>query len=98
MIELNKQLESILLCAVRYAIGRRTYMVGEVTGFISPLIPQLSDNALYVIRNDITDAETYKNLGDEKIDAPLWKALRLRAVNELKRRSSESAKREELYR
>ena len=97
MFEVDEKLESILICAVRYAIGRRTYMVGEVTGFINPLIPRLSNNALYVIRNEITDAETYKNLGDEKIDAPLWLMLRLRMVNELKKRGCETAKRKGFY-
>ena len=34
---------TILNCAVRYAIGRQTYMPGLVIDFITPLLPHLSE-------------------------------------------------------
>lgn len=72
-IEINKDFETILLCAVRYAIGRQTYMPSLVIDYITPLLPYLTDNTLRLIANEITEYEGYEGgLGDEKIDKPYW--------------------------
>ena len=72
-IEIDKNFETILLCAVRYAIGRKTYMPSLVIDYITPLLPYLSDNTLRLIANEITEYEGYEGgLGDEKIDKPYW--------------------------
>ena len=72
-IEINKNFETILLCAVRYAIGRQTYMPSMVIDYITPLLPYLSENTLRLIANEITEHEAYEGgLGDEKIDKPYW--------------------------
>ena len=72
-VEINKDFETILLCAVRYAIGRETYMPSMVIDYITPLLPYLSDNILRLIANEITEYEAYEGgLGDEKIDKPYW--------------------------
>ena len=72
-IEIDKNFETILLCAVRYAIGRRTYIPSLVIDYITPLLPYLSDNTLRLIANEITEYEGYEGgLGDEKIDKPYW--------------------------
>ena len=72
-IEINKNFETILLCAVRYAIGRRTYIPSRVIDYITPLLPYLSENTLRLIANEITEYETCEGgLGDEKIDKPYW--------------------------
>ena len=86
MIELDENFETMLICAERYACGRQTYMPSIVVGYITPLIPQLSDKALVVIRNDITFTAEHGGLGDPVIDEPLWKGLQLRVEEELKRR------------
>ena len=62
---------AILNCAVRYAIGRRSYMPGLVVGFIRPLIPHLSDKTLWCFEKDIAE-EMPNGLGDPQIDAPKW--------------------------
>ena len=73
-IEIDKTFESILICAVRYAIGRQTYIPSMVIDYITPLLPYLSDNALRLIANEITEHGAYEGgLGDEKIDRPYWK-------------------------
>ena len=59
----------ILNCAVRYSLGRRTYMPHLTTAFISPLLPHIDDNALYVMIDDIEKSHSY---GDEDIDKPAW--------------------------
>ena len=72
-IEINKDFETILLCAVRYAIGRKTYMPSLVIDYITPLLPYLSEDALKLIANEITEHDTYESgLGDEMIDRPYW--------------------------
>ena len=72
-IEIDKNFETILLCAVRYAIGRKTYIPSLVIDYITPLLPYLSENTLRLIANEITEYGTYEGgLGDEKIDRPYW--------------------------
>ena len=73
VVEINKDFETILLCAVRYAIGRKSYMPSLVIDYITPLLPYLADNTLRLIANEITEYEAYEGgLGDEKIDRPYW--------------------------
>lgn len=73
VVEINKDFETILLCAVRYAIGRETYMPSLVIDYITPLLPYLSDNTLRLIADEIIEYRSYEGgLGDEKIDRPYW--------------------------
>ena len=72
-VEINKDFETILLCAVRYAIGRRTYIPSLVIDYITPLLPYLSEDVLKLIVNEIIERYTYEGaLGDEMIDKPYW--------------------------
>ena len=72
-VEIDKNFETILLCAVRYAIGRKSYMPSMVIDYITPLLPYLSEDVLKLIANEITGCYTYEGaLGDEKIDKPYW--------------------------
>ena len=71
-VEINKDFETILLCAVRYAIGRETYMPSLVIDYITPLLPYLSDNTLETMAEDIADKDYPGGLGDEMIDRPYW--------------------------
>ena len=72
-VEIDKNFESILVCAVRYAIGRKSYMPSMVIDYITPLLPYLSEDVLKLIVNEIVQHYTYEGaLGDEKIDKPYW--------------------------
>ena len=72
-IEIDKNFETVLLCAVRYAIGRKSYMPSLVIDYITPLLSHLSYNTLGLIANDITEyGKYYGGLGDDKIDRPYW--------------------------
>lgn len=62
----------VLNCAVRYCLGRRTYMPSSVIRFITPLIPQLTTRTLYVFKEDIEKREGHGGYGDENIDKPDW--------------------------
>ena len=61
---------AVLNCAVRYCIGRMSYMPGLVIGFILPLLPYVSNRTLWCFDRDISSAYS---LGDPNIDAPKWK-------------------------
>ena len=71
-IEINKDFETILLCAVRYAIGRKSYMPSMVIDYITPLLPYLSYWMLGLMAAEIIDHNYEGGLGDEKIDKPSW--------------------------
>lgn len=73
LLEIDKNFETILLCAVRYAIGRKSYIPSLVIDYITPLLPYLSEDVLKLIANEIVQHNTYEGgLGDEKIDRPYW--------------------------
>ena len=73
LLEIDKNFETILLCAVRYAIGRRTYIPSRVIDYITPLLPYLSEDVLKLIANEIIEHDTYEgSLGDEMIDRLYW--------------------------
>ena len=72
-VEINKDFETILICAVRYAIGRKSYIPSLVIDYITPLLPYLSEDVLKLIADEIIEHYTYEGaLGDEKIDKPYW--------------------------
>lgn len=85
----NKALDDIIVCAVRYACGRRTYMPGIVVTFTKTLVKNLETNTLRVICSDILSAVVSGNgLGDPSIDAPLWDDLYRVCKKELNRREA----------
>ena len=89
-VEINKDFETILLCAVRYAIGRRTYIPSLVIDYITPLLPYLSEDVLKLIANEITEHDTYEGgLGDDKIDRPYWLNFKRKILAEMERRGNE---------
>jgi len=68
----------LMMCsAVRYALGRMTYIVGTTCDFITPLVPYLDMSALQNINKDITEHAEMNQLGMD-IDREHW--LKLRAA------------------
>ena len=68
----------IWLCAFRYALGRKTYIVGTVTDYLTERIRVLSELAKKIIIQEITEAEGdtgFMGLGRED-DKVRWLALR----------------------
>lgn len=82
----NDDFGCILNCAVRYAIGRQTYMPGLVIGFIRPLLPHISDKTLYIFDQDITEQKYIGGYGDKSIDEPLWMRFHQDVIAEEERR------------
>lgn len=86
-VEINKDFETILLCAVRYAIGRQTYVPSRVIDYITPLLPYLSEDVLKLIADEIIGHYTYEGaLGDEKIDKPYWEQFLRKIKVEMEKR------------
>jgi hypothetical protein len=76
---------TIVNCAVRYALGRRTYIVSTVSDFITPLFPYLSSKTLWNIQKDIKGAYS---LGDDDIDKPVWIRMLYNVQAELDKREN----------
>lgn len=87
-IPITEDFETILICAVRYAIGRQTYMPSIVIGYIRPLIGELNTNTLRVMERDVREAGYY---GHETIDKPDWVRFLKNLQEEMKRRRAGDA-------
>ena len=79
----REDFETIFICAVRYCIGRQTYMPRVIQRLIKPLLPELESGTLIVMRKDIRDAGYW---GDEQIDKPGWMQFLADIETELERR------------
>lgn len=67
--------EIVLMCAFRYALGRQTYVVGEVAEYILQHSHILSAGTKDRIKREITEAEYENGLGAE-MDAKQWHKVR----------------------
>lgn len=47
--------EQILICAVRYALGRMSYIVGVVAEYVAVKQPELSKESINIIIRDIEE-------------------------------------------
>ena len=77
---------AVLICAVRYCLGRQTYMPGLITGYITPLLPHISDKTLRCMETDLSKPDLYGGFGNEKIDEPIWIKFRNNVQEEIQRR------------
>lgn len=84
----SEEFGSLVICAIRYCIGRRTYMPHVIIDFVSPLIGSLSSTALNCINRDISQAINTNSLGDEIIDTPAWKKFYDKINEELNERKT----------
>lgn len=63
---------AICNCAVRYAVGRRTYMPSLVIDFITPHLSELSDKTLWCFQRDLNQRSNDGfDFGDE-FDRQNW--------------------------
>lgn len=71
--------ELVLICAVRYALGRQSYMVGVVADYVNSVKEKLSMNCRNIIVRDITEAiEFYHEHGTTcgmECDERTWQNL-----------------------
>lgn len=71
--------EQMLICAVRYALGRQSYIVSVTCDFITSIKDKLSQNCIdIIIRNIEEEIKMYHNLGRScgmECDETAWKKL-----------------------
>lgn len=83
----DEDFQTMLICAIRYSLGRRTYMPHLVIDYITPLIKYLSDKTLNIIERDIREAENMGiGYGDEQIDKPKWLTFHQNIQEEINKR------------
>ena len=80
--KISEDFASIMICAIRYALGRRTYMPSVVCQFVKQRISGMSNKDLYVIIRDIKECCDY---GDD-CDYKDWMSLLQAAENEYNNR------------
>lgn len=78
----------VVSCAVRYGLGRMTYIVAAITDYIIPLVPYMDLQTLYCMNRDITSHAETNDLG-MKCDAEHWLELRTAIQREIDRRKAE---------
>ena len=79
----------ILVSAIRYTIGRESYMPKLVTDYIRPLLPYLTDKALFLFERDIREQgnmDYERAYGDPLIDKPTWDRFYADVVAEIDKR------------
>ena len=75
-IAVTQDFELMMISALRYAIGRYTYMPGITIDYIRYLIPQLSAKTLFVMMRDIDEEiERYQRIEHELYMAKEWAKL-----------------------
>ena len=68
----NEAFGTLCICALRYAMGRQTYMPSLVRDIIRPYLPKLTNRDIGILRNDCRIQDTYDNYGSDTIDKPGW--------------------------
>ena len=75
-ISITNHFELMMIGALRYAIGRYTYMPSVTIEYIRYLIPQLSAKTLFVMKRDIDEEiERYQRMERELYMAKEWEKL-----------------------
>lgn len=79
----------MMLCgAVRYALGRMSYITGTTANYVEKYLTYLSDSTLQNINKDITHAQMSNNLG-MTCDRVIWIGLRDAIQAEIQRRKDD---------
>ena len=75
-VAVTQDFELMMISALRYAIGRYTYMPSVTIGYIHYLIPQLSAKTLFVMKRDIEEeVARYQHMERELYMADEWQKL-----------------------
>ena len=69
-------------CAIRYCLGRCSYMPGLICSYVKPLLPQLNDHTIGCMERDIREAPSY----GMDIDRETWMEFYGYVQTEMKRR------------
>lgn len=86
----NDDFGAVCNCAVRYCLGRRSYMPSLVCGYITPLLPKLTDKTLGCFERDIAERKRTGFFGDS-YDYETRDAFYKAVCNEIERRKSDES-------
>lgn len=82
----NDDFGAVCNCAVRYCLGRRSYMPSLVCGYITPLLPELTDKTLDCFERDIAERKRTGFDFGESCDYEMWDAFYKAVCKEIERR------------
>lgn len=83
-VEIDDVFGQMMVSAVRYALGRQTYIVSTTTQYMTGLVKKLDNQNLACMERDIREAGNY---GSETIDKPNWMSLLAVLQEEMKTRN-----------
>ena len=84
----NDDFGAVCNCAVRYCLGRQSYMLSLVCGYITPLLPELTDKTLNCFKRDIAERKRAGFYFIDSYDCETWNAFYKAVCNEIERRKS----------
>lgn len=85
----DRDFGAVITCAIRYCLGRETYMPHLVMDYVRPLLSELDNRTLVVMANDIEGAPF---LGHSNIDEPAWNKFLGQVQAELQQRREKELK------
>lgn len=71
----NDDFGAVCNCAIRYCLGRRSYMPSLVCGYITPLLPELTDRTLECFERDIAEHKRTGFYFGDSCDNETWDAF-----------------------
>ena len=83
VVEFDEDFQHALISYERYALGRRTYVVGMCTEYLTKFLKDMSDKMLSVLQ---TDLEHPLSWGDPLIDKPDWLQFKADLEKEIQKR------------
>lgn len=87
----NDDFGAVCNCAVRYCLGRRSYMISLICGYIMPLLPELTDRTLDCFERDISEHERTGFDFGYSCDCETWDAFYKAVCNEIERRNGDGS-------
>lgn len=84
----NDDFGAVCNCAVRYCLGRQSYMSSLVCGYITPLLPELTDKTLGCFERDIAERKRVGFYFIDSFDYETWDSFYNAVCKEIKRRKS----------
>ena len=82
----NDDFGTVCNCAVRYCLGRQSYMPSLVCGYIAPLLPKLTDRTLDCFERDIAERKRTRLYFGDSFGYNTWDAFYKAVCNEIERR------------
>lgn len=85
----NDDFGAVCNCAVRYCLGRRSYMPSLVCRYIISLLPKLTDKTLECFQRDIAERKRTGFYFGDSYDYKTWDAFYKAVCKEIERRKEQ---------